>query len=1026
MTDDTQLWRVKLKAWTHDPAEKALVLFHDPAGHTGGTVRELHRALDLVGVPLDKRSDHWAAAADRPQFPRDPAEKYEMWAQVDFAKRPVLIHPISGQAFDLGQLGELAPDLIKAVSLDHLDERVVRNGDAIDARRTYLAFWRFGPDLAAPGLAKLWRLLPADTRVPDHSIFAHLDLTAALAGAFAAGDTPALLAVTFGPVQDFIAQARSTSDFWAGSHLLSRIAWEGMKVIAARFGPDCILYPQLRGVPEVDLWLRDEMSLPKEWFDDTDWMRRQSKANSLFAAALPNRFVAIVPAASAKGLGEEITATVRRFVREQAEEALRRYVLPTIKQPEPYDGLPCFEQLEDQLEAFPEVHWAVVPWSLATEEGETIADSPLQVALGMFYPEAGNAPGFFAKPAYRLLTEPRPEGEFAFFRPNPGMLYPALYDLLDRTLAAAKSLRAFKQLEQEGHRSALGGEREWLTLNRDHLNCNRKERLEKNTLWTRVAEREKRWAAKGEHLDALGMLKRLWPDLQKKRIGAAQGSANIRRYVVSTRTFALAPYLERLAARELKGHGREVDDFVQTVLDLKHDAVLPRKLAKELGNKRDASAKFTRKLGDYLDELSDRAESEVPEEKAAAERDLEKAEASLRKLLGGLTPFPYYAVIRLDGDSMGAWLSGSDEKLLTRYEDGWHPDVSSGAKEQARRFPKLLEYLGAPRAPSPARHMTISEALSAFALRLVPMIVEKCCKGQLIYAGGDDVLAMVAVDDLLPCITLLRLAYSGVLPGGTGDAIWKKHLEGPFGDRLALNNGFILAKDVLYRVMGEKATASVGAVVAHEKEPLARVLREAKAAEKRAKNFPGKNAFSIRILKRSGGPVELTAPWWLTAADGSEPSLVKAPIGRLFALRELFANPAFSRRALYHVLDWLHRLPALGGADEYRKLVEANLCHQMRRQATDNSKAGRQPEDDPKKKTLKQAAEDEAARLVEVAADVAPLLPAEPHRAGTSKPSPPLAKVTESFLATAEFLARPSRAIREADSREAMHLAAAE
>jgi CRISPR-associated protein Cmr2 len=116
-------------------------------------------------------------------------------------------------------------------------------------------------------------LLPADTRVPDHSIWDHLDLTSAFAGAFAADSQQeaALLALSLGPVQSFIAAARSTSDLWARSHLLSRLSWEAMKPVCERLAPDAILFPRLRGVPQVDLWLRDEIKLCAEWFKDAEW-----------------------------------------------------------------------------------------------------------------------------------------------------------------------------------------------------------------------------------------------------------------------------------------------------------------------------------------------------------------------------------------------------------------------------------------------------------------------------------------------------------------------------------------------------------------------------------------------------------------------------------------------------------------------------------------------------------------------------------------------------------------------------------
>jgi hypothetical protein len=70
------LWKTKLAAWIHDPAEKALVLLRDPAGHEGGTVRKLQQQLFPDGIPAAikqhiHQADRWAAAADRPQFPQD-------------------------------------------------------------------------------------------------------------------------------------------------------------------------------------------------------------------------------------------------------------------------------------------------------------------------------------------------------------------------------------------------------------------------------------------------------------------------------------------------------------------------------------------------------------------------------------------------------------------------------------------------------------------------------------------------------------------------------------------------------------------------------------------------------------------------------------------------------------------------------------------------------------------------------------------------------------------------------------------
>lgn len=239
-------WKRKLAAWLHDPAEKALVLMRDVdntgrrIGHEDGSVASLRAALGIRKSDFDKRADHYAAAADRPQWPFEDGRSRPAWANVRFVDRPVLIHPLSGQEISLGKLTEIHAAHVRSVSLNHFSDLIERDADGQpDHRLTQLAFWRFGPepDLVARELGELWRLLPADTQVPDHSIWQHLDMVSALSAAMSDGDAPALLTMSLGPVQGFIAQARSTSDLWAGSHLLSSLVWEGLRVICEQLGP---------------------------------------------------------------------------------------------------------------------------------------------------------------------------------------------------------------------------------------------------------------------------------------------------------------------------------------------------------------------------------------------------------------------------------------------------------------------------------------------------------------------------------------------------------------------------------------------------------------------------------------------------------------------------------------------------------------------------------------------------------------------------------------------------------------------
>ena len=50
--------------------------------------------------------------------------------------------------------------------------------------------------------------------------------------------------------------------------------------------------------------------------------------------------------------------------------------------------------------------------------------------------------------------------------------------------------------------------------------------------------------------------------------------------------------------------------------------------------------------------------------------------------------------------------------------------------------------------------------------------------------------------------------------------------------------------------MGERATASAGAVIAHHKAPLGAVRRGFRRSQQRAKNEGGRDAFSLTIMKR--------------------------------------------------------------------------------------------------------------------------------------------------------------------------------
>jgi len=521
---------------------------------------------------------------------------------------------------------------------------------------------------------------------------------------------------------------------------------------------------------------------------------------------------------------------------------------------------------------------------------------------------------FFAGDMWKRLSKELAVDGVAFYSPNPGVVYPAVFDVAERGLAAVKSLRPFVQRPQSGYRCTLCGEREWLSPERAWLDLPPWARSEQaGNPWPALGETHKHGIKKGEHLCAVCTLKRLWPTLFSERVGKRLG-ATVGRYVVSTHTLALATTLEILAGKD------DVDSIgalqaLRGLTEAQAPVALPRRLLRQA--QRSPASDILRRLPAAFDAARE------------AEDETRFAELS-RKVqdIAGAGIETYYGLIQMDGDRMGAWLSG---EFATTFGESWHPQVRNTV---ANRFRDVLgDYLDARRPVSPGRHAAISQALNDFSTRLAPHIVEELCKGKLLYAGGDDVLAMVAVDDLPKAMLLLRLAYSGI---GLDDlAAWGMAPD----SSLQLKNGFGILDGKLMRLMGKKATASMGAVIAHHQAPLAAVLRALREAEGRAKGA-GRNAFNLRVIKRGGGETGFLAPWW----QDTEPpaALAGTPFGALLRLRELLIggedkeDAGMSRRAIYLAREWLTYLPEWPGAADdadWQAMTANRLAAQFRRQS---------------------------------------------------------------------------------------------
>ncbi|MFO0139918.1 MAG: type III-B CRISPR-associated protein Cas10/Cmr2, partial [Aphanizomenon sp.] len=157
-------------------------------------------------------------------------------------------------------------------------------------------------------------LMPAETRLPDASIWSHLSMTSALAGALAGYDLtaaqiqrwqgndelshPYLAVFSFSPVQELIKSSRKMRDFWAGSWLLHYLSAKVCWKLANQYGPDTLLYPSLYQQPLIDHWLLQEIEkLKKEEkidFDFSKWVK-PPLPESLLTAGFPNVISLILP-----------------------------------------------------------------------------------------------------------------------------------------------------------------------------------------------------------------------------------------------------------------------------------------------------------------------------------------------------------------------------------------------------------------------------------------------------------------------------------------------------------------------------------------------------------------------------------------------------------------------------------------------------------------------------------------------------------------------------------------------------------
>ncbi|HOO75059.1 MAG TPA: type III-B CRISPR-associated protein Cas10/Cmr2, partial [Tepiditoga sp.] len=189
-------------------------------------------------------------------------------------------------------------------------------------------------------------------------------------------------------------------------------------------------------------------------------------------------------------------------------------------------------------------------------------------------------------------------------------------------------------------------------------------------------------------------------------------------------------------------------------------------------------------------------------------------------------------------------------------------------KDFINKYPEYKEILEKTQIIKPAYQRTVSRTLNNFT-RFVPEIINKE-KGMLIYAGGDDVLAVMPANKAFIVADKIRKLYSGVL---NEKISVKQEFITESGEPIIKNteyeikNGYAYHNGIpAFNLMGEKATMSAGIFVSNSNYNLKLALEQARKLEKIAKKESGRNSFAISSL-RSGKQKILTDKWQYGAYD---------------------------------------------------------------------------------------------------------------------------------------------------------------
>jgi CRISPR-associated protein Cmr2 len=781
-----RFWLDLCRAFLHDPPDKAL----DIPGHERRAVR--YQAAILGRGINDARNGEGSLSGDvlASAVERLPLPDWELTKdQTTIPKRDLQrVHPVTGADIPLSNAAlAMDEDATEALLQD-----LARAWP--EPRLRYLALWRL-----LPGLIGDQQHLPADTRLRDHSIIDHLDVCAAYAGALWREDgkgsrhhESALLSLSIGPVQGQIAAARSTRDLWCGSWLISWLTFQGLLVLVERLGPQSVIFPALRGNPLMDAWLMQQgLGTAEESRHAVRVLGRDT-----LTAALPNTGLALVPAHEAETLAEAIRTRIQSTWAEMGGQVKQRLV-------HIIGEASWAEGWEAQISQVWDVRVAVLPSAPRQVKGYD------QEARKRYTDLMGGDPGWSVKAAGRLVEYIQSKGHLPSYGAAPG-LWMIESELAAKALGMQKQIRTVPAPEHDARpKCSLYGS--WAAMGPSPQGHGGMRTFQK--FWSDCAEIDfgghhlAGWIRQGECLSAVALTKRFaWSCAIQPTLSRWIGE-DIRETIPDTRQVATAWWRAQVTSAAAPAWSQwctDVEHFGSVFVEDDRTALL-----------------FACNTSEAKLEVSSPVLRQAAKAMAGQRQAVVKAARELKRPLLG-APRGYYAVLVADGDNMGAWLRGQKGMTL---KDAYHPGLQRYFGDAV-----FASHGGAPvarRPLTPASQAAFSACLTGFAAA-VRRLFASPDKGHLIYAGGDDVLALLPVEQALPTAEALRGLWEQALPG---------------------------------------ATISMGLAMVHHHLDLRAAIQAARDAETYAKTH-GRNACAFSVVRRHGDQTTALLPWGASGPDG--------------------------------------------------------------------------------------------------------------------------------------------------------------